>query len=173
MQQNNYMMNGNNYNQQNYQGGDRGNNKFNNRSREGRTDGGGRGRGRGGYNKNQNQPNQQQHTQSQGQNDAPNLDQTQKQVTPGDAQPNLTLPQIDVSPLDNMASQDQRNNFVGNNIYGVVQQAYGDENAPRITGMLLDENAVNFKQLLTDNEYFIGKVNEAYTLLMNSLTTKQ
>jgi hypothetical protein len=72
-----------------------------------------------------------------------------------------------------MASQDQRNNFVGNNIYGVVQQAYGDENAPRITGMLLDENAVNFKQLLTDNEYFIGKVNEAYTLLMNSLTTKQ
>lgn len=35
--------------------------------------------------------------------------------------------------------------------------------------MLLDENAVNFKQLLTDNEYFRGKVNEAYVLLMESL----
>jgi len=39
--------------------------------------------------------------------------------------------------------------------------------------MLLDENAVNFKQLLTDNEYFRGKVNEAYNLLMDSLQKQQ
>jgi len=33
--------------------------------------------------------------------------------------------------------------------------------------MLLDESVVNYKQLLTDNEYFSNKVNEAYTLLMS------
>jgi len=71
-----------------------------------------------------------------------------------------------------MQGQD-RNNFVGNNIYATITQAYGEENAPRITGMLLDENAVNFKLLLSDNEYFRGKVNEAYTLLMNSLKQQQ
>ena len=61
-----------------------------------------------------------------------------------------------------------RNNFVGNSIFGVIQQVYGESNAPRITGMLLDESAVDFKQLLTDDEYFGGKVNEAHTLLVNS-----
>jgi len=61
-----------------------------------------------------------------------------------------------------------RSNYVGNNIFGLIQQAYGEENAPRITGMLLDEQAVNFKQLLTDNSYFSGKVNEAYSLLVSS-----
>lgn len=86
--------------------------------------------------------------------------------------PSLQLPPVDVSQLDSLQGQD-RNNFVGNNIYGVIQQVYGDQNAPRITGMLLDENAVNFKQLLSDSEYFRGKVNEAYTLLVNSMNTQQ
>ena len=67
-----------------------------------------------------------------------------------------------------MQGQD-RNNFVGNTIFGLIQQAYGEENAPRITGMLLDENAVDFKQLLTDSKYFSGKVNEAYGLLVQSI----
>ena len=66
-----------------------------------------------------------------------------------------------------------RNQMVGNHIFTIIQQAYGDSYAPRITGMLLDETAVDFKQLLTDTEYFKGKVNEAYTLLINSLTEKQ
>jgi len=61
---------------------------------------------------------------------------------------------------------DERSNFVGNTIFVLIQQAYGEEYAPRITGMLLDENAVNFKQLLTDSKYFSGKVNEAYGLLV-------
>jgi hypothetical protein len=86
--------------------------------------------------------------------------------------PSLQLPPVDVSQLDSLQGQD-RNNFVGNNIYGVIQQVFGDQNAPRITGMLLDENAVSFKQLLSDNEYFKGKVNEAYTLLVNSMNTQQ
>lgn len=77
-----------------------------------------------------------------------------------------------MSGLDELSGPD-RNNFVGNNIFAAIQQAYGEENAPRITGMLLDENAVNFKQLLSDNEYFRLKVNEAYTLLMNSLSQQK
>jgi hypothetical protein len=86
--------------------------------------------------------------------------------------PQLLLPPLDISQLETLQGQ-ERNNFVGNSIYGVIQQVYGDQNAPRITGMLLDENAVNFKQLLSDNEYFRSKVNEAYTLLVNSMTNQQ
>ena len=55
----------------------------------------------------------------------------------------IQLPQIDVSPLESLQG-DERNNFVGNNIYGLIQAALGQEFAPRITGMLLDESAVNF-----------------------------
>jgi len=82
------------------------------------------------------------------------------------------MPQIDVAHLESLSGQD-KNNYVGNSIYGVIQAAYGDESAPRITGMLLDENAVNFKQLLTDSEYFKSKVDEAYNLLMTSLNQQQ
>jgi len=49
---------------------------------------------------------------------------------------------------------------------------YGDEFAPRITGMLLDESVVNFRHLLTDSVYFSGKVNEAYVLLVSSINTQ-
>jgi len=75
---------------------------------------------------------------------------------------------IDISPLANLQGQ-QRNEFVGNSIYGYIQSALGDEFAPRITGMLLDDNAgIDFKQLLTDNSYFTGKVYEAHQLILNS-----
>lgn len=69
--------------------------------------------------------------------------------------------------MDQLQGQ-EKSNFVGNTIYGLIQQAYGEENAPRITGMLLDESAVDFKQLLSDSKYFSGKVNEAYGLLVQS-----
>jgi hypothetical protein len=85
----------------------------------------------------------------------------------------LQLPQVNIAALEALKSSQERNNFVGNHIYGVIQQAYGDQNAPRITGMLLDENAVNFSQLLSDGEYFKNRIDEAYTLLMNSLNTNQ
>jgi len=78
--------------------------------------------------------------------------------------PLMTLPAIDVSSLDS-GDQDTRNQFVGNSIYNLIMEAYGPEICPRITGMLLDENAVNYKQLLTDNVYFNNKVAEAHALL--------
>lgn len=78
------------------------------------------------------------------------------------------LPQIDISPLSTLQGG-QLSEFVGNSIYGLIQQALGEEFAPRITGMLLDENAgIDFKKLLTDNKYFTGKVNEAHQLIIAS-----
>jgi hypothetical protein len=63
----------------------------------------------------------------------------------------------------------QISEFVGNSIYGHIQNALGEEFAPRITGMLLDENAgIDFQKLLTDNKYFTSKVYEAHQLILSS-----
>lgn len=66
-------------------------------------------------------------------------------------------------------SAEYRTNFVGNNIYGAIENVYGPELAPKITGMLLDESAVNFKSLLTNSEYLSTKVAEAHQLLMSTV----
>jgi len=64
-----------------------------------------------------------------------------------------------------MADPNLKSQFVGNSIFASIAQGYGNDLAPRLTGMLLDENAVNFKQLLSDNSYFDNKASEAYALL--------
>ena len=74
---------------------------------------------------------------------------------------------MNVAQLDSLKGDD-RNNFVGNNIYQTIHAAYGEEFAPTITGMLLDESAVDFKLLLTQNAYFQAKAREAYELLVQS-----
>lgn len=80
----------------------------------------------------------------------------------------INLNPIDISPLSTLQG-DQRNEFVGNSIYGYIQAALGDDFAPRITGMLLDDNAgIDFKQLLTDSNYFTSKVYEAHSLIISS-----
>lgn len=83
----------------------------------------------------------------------------------GGKQQMLNLPQIDIAQLNNLQGDDRRT-FVGNNIYETIQAVYGDDLAPIITGTLLDENVVDFKQLLSDNQYFSGRVNEAHQLLV-------
>lgn len=84
----------------------------------------------------------------------------------------LQLPQINVEELDQLQG-DERNNFVGNNIYMPIMQAFGEEFAPTITGMLLDESAVDFKLLLSQNQYFVSKAREAYELLVQSKNQQQ
>lgn len=84
----------------------------------------------------------------------------------------LQLPQINVEELDQLQG-DERNNFVGNNIYMPIMQAFGEEFAPTITGMLLDESAVDFKLLLSQNQYFVSKAREAYDLLVQSKNQQQ
>lgn len=87
-------------------------------------------------------------------------------------QNSLQLPQINVEELDQLQG-DERNNFVGNNIYMPIMQAFGEEFAPTITGMLLDESAVDFKLLLSQNQYFVSKAREAYDLLVQSKQQQQ
>lgn len=79
----------------------------------------------------------------------------------------MQLPQVNVAQLDSLDGDD-RNNFVGNHIYQTIHATYGEEFAPTITGMLLDESAVDFKLLLSNNNYFQGKAREAYELLVQS-----
>jgi hypothetical protein len=84
----------------------------------------------------------------------------------------MTLPKIDLQELAKLQGP-AKSEFVGNHIYGLIQQAYGDEYCPRITGMLLDESAVNYYQLLSDDTYFNNKVQEAHALLMSTQNTQQ
>lgn len=84
----------------------------------------------------------------------------------------LQLPQVNIAQLDALQGDD-RNNFVGNNIYQTIHNSYGEEFAPTITGMLLDESAVDFKILLTQNDYFQSKAQEAYALLVQSRRNEQ
>ena len=74
---------------------------------------------------------------------------------------------VDVARLDSLTG-DERNDFVGNTIYEVIQGGLGEELAPNITGMLLDESVVDFKSLLTNSQYFNSKVAEAHNLLIQS-----
>ena len=106
----------------------------------------------------------------QGQAQNPMGQQNPGQIQQQQAKPQMKviqLPQIDVSPLDSLQGE-ERNNFVGNNIYAHILAVLGQQNAPRITGMLLDESVINFNQLLTDSQYFSAKVYEAHSLLLKS-----
>ncbi len=79
----------------------------------------------------------------------------------------MNLAPVNIDDLNNMPAEG-RPQWVGNNIYATIQAACGDDMAPRITGMLIDENVVNFQSLLTDVAYFNTKVTEAYALLAAS-----
>lgn len=81
--------------------------------------------------------------------------------------PTFEDPNIDIKlQLSNMVPDD-RKQFVGNAIYGEIETYFNhfskDETlAGRITGMLIDENVVDFNQLLTNQGYLNMKVREAY-----------
>lgn len=70
--------------------------------------------------------------------------------------------------LSNIANPQDRKTFVGNAIYGIIEQFFGQQFAGRITGMLIDENVINFTSLLTDQSYFTTKAHEAYQLLLSA-----
>ena len=95
----------------------------------------------------------------------PNMQTNAHGMQPGTNE--LRLPQIDPSPLETLKGED-RENFVGNNIYGPIFAAFGQEEAPTITGMILDEGAVDYKELLTNQSYFVAKVQEARAIYKKS-----
>lgn len=57
--------------------------------------------------------------------------------------------------------------FIGNTIYPAILSVIGEEYTGRVTGMILDEKAVNIEQLLFDQQYLSSKVTEAYYMLKN------
>jgi len=93
--------------------------------------------------------------------------QHHQQRGPGEAAGVLSLPAIDSGPLDVLKGE-ERENFVGNHIYGPILNAYGADEAPTVTGMILDESAVDYKELLTNQAYFTSKVQEARAILKKS-----
>lgn len=58
-----------------------------------------------------------------------------------------------------------RKNLVGNAIYQIIVEKVGPSLAGKVTGMMLDENIVNFTNLLTDRAYFDKLLYEAAQLL--------
>ena len=84
----------------------------------------------------------------------------------------LQLPQVDLSSFDQIQGEEKKN-FVGNSIYPAIQAVYGDKTAGIITGMLLDESVVDQKELLSNNQFFVSKVNEAHALYMNHVKQQQ
>ena len=62
---------------------------------------------------------------------------------------------------------------MGNTIYPAIQAVYGDKIAGIITGMLLDESAVDQRELLSDNAFFVTKVNEAHNIYMVHVNGQQ
>lgn len=74
------------------------------------------------------------------------------------------LPSVDTQRLSQMEPAERRQE-IGNAIYSVIQQHYGDA-AGKITGMLLDnDRIVDPIQLVTNYQYLQQKANEAWTLL--------
>ena len=59
----------------------------------------------------------------------------------------------------------ERRQEIGNNIYSIIQQQYG-EAAGKITGMLLDnDRIVDPIQLVSNQGYLMQKAQEAWSLL--------
>ena len=67
--------------------------------------------------------------------------------------------------LASLTDANQRKQQVGNAIYQIVEQKVGTNLAGKVTGMMLDENIVNFTTLLTDRTYFDKLLFEAAQLL--------
>lgn len=72
----------------------------------------------------------------------------------------------DVAGTLSQLDPDGKRNLVGNAIYAEIEAVFGEALAGKMTGMLIEENVVDFVQLLTNQQYFNMKVREAYQLLV-------
>ena len=78
----------------------------------------------------------------------------------------MPLPQIDLQQLDQMQSADDRRSFVGNAVFPLINAVCGPASS-KVTGMVIDESAVDVKKLLSDQSFFNTKVQEALQLLQS------
>ena len=80
--------------------------------------------------------------------------------------PAIPLPQVNIEEYKSITDPDLKKQFVGNSIYPIIESTLGSTFAGKITGMLLDEKAVNIDHLLEDPAYLNSKVYEAHQLLL-------
>jgi hypothetical protein len=76
--------------------------------------------------------------------------------------PHIALPQVNIQEYHAQPDLDSKKQFIGNHIYPSIEQVVGPNFAGKITGMLLDEKAVNIDNLLIDQAYLNSKVFEAH-----------
>lgn len=71
-----------------------------------------------------------------------------------------------MAQLDQLQSPDDRRSFVGNAVFPLISSVCGQLSS-KVTGMVIDESAVDVKKLLTDGVFFNTKVQEAVMLLQS------
>jgi hypothetical protein len=81
---------------------------------------------------------------------------------------NIQVPQFDQGHLDSIEDINEKKQYIGNSIYPQIELVLGTPFAGKITGMLLDENAVDLERLLKDQAYLNDKVREAHQLLLQT-----
>jgi hypothetical protein len=72
---------------------------------------------------------------------------------------------FDQNEYTSLTDLGEKKQFIGNTIYPSIEAVHGQNFAGKITGMLLDEKAVEIDRLLFDQPYLNGKVFEAHQLL--------
>ena len=74
----------------------------------------------------------------------------------------IGLPQYDQATFENIKDVNEKKQFIGNIIYSQIEQTLNADFAGKITGMLLDEEAVEIERLLKDQVYLSKKAGEAH-----------
>lgn len=92
--------------------------------------------------------------------------QFQGGMPPGQGMAPIVLPQVNMQEYHSQPDLESKKQYIGNHIYPSIEQVVGPNFAGKITGMLLDEKAVNIDNLLVDQAYLNSKVFEAHQLLL-------
>ena len=79
--------------------------------------------------------------------------------------PQIQIGQVDQNEYNSLTDLESKKQYIGNHIYPSIEQIHGQNFAGKITGMLLDEKAVEIDRLLVDQGYLSNKVFEAQQLL--------
>jgi hypothetical protein len=77
----------------------------------------------------------------------------------------IPMPAFDMNNFTTIQDQSQLKQMIGNAVYTAIIRFVGDNYAGKITGMVIEENAVNQQMLMSDQVYFDKNINEAFKLL--------
>jgi len=77
----------------------------------------------------------------------------------------VPLPQFNIQAFQQLNDTAQRRMMIGNSVYPAIMAVVGEQFASKITGMIIDENAVDLQMLMTDQTYFNKNINDAFVML--------